>query len=309
MVVYSECQGELYAIHVNASRCARTELGPMNRIGALISEQRVLIRRLAAGADAKTSSADRLVAIGIELDHILLRQLALSDQGGLVVAPSPCLHALSWSHLPLLRDRAFSVANDVKRWRPADFASNAPRRVGIVLGPSLEHGISEADDVESLYEAAGIQRHRTTTVAGTVQIFDKVDLLHIVAHGDFRTDNPLFSSIHLDDGPMDVLDLEQTTSAPHLVVLSSCQGGETRLGGGGQLSGTTSSLLRLGVRSVIAPLTIVPDVQSHPFMIDLHSALLTGALADDALRVARSRANGRGDGANLALASTFHVFA
>ena len=53
-------------------------------------------------------------------------------------------------------------------------------------------------------------------------------LAHIAAHGNFRADNPLFSSLMLDDGPLIVHDLERLNRAPYWLVLSCCDSGVTR---------------------------------------------------------------------------------
>ena len=37
---------------------------------------------------------------------------------------------------------------------------------------------------------------------------------HVAAHGTFRADSPMFSSLRLDDGPMTVHDVERLRRAP-----------------------------------------------------------------------------------------------
>ena len=45
--------------------------------------------------------------------------------------------------------------------------------------------------------------------AVTGAVIGAADTCHIAAHGTVRPDNPLFSSLLLDDGPYTVFDLEQ----------------------------------------------------------------------------------------------------
>ena len=55
-------------------------------------------------------------------------------------------------------------------------------------------------------------------------------LVHVAAHGTFRSDSPLFSAIELDDGPLTVYDLERLKRAPYRVILSSCNSARRRSG-------------------------------------------------------------------------------
>jgi CHAT domain-containing protein len=48
---------------------------------------------------------------------------------------------------------------------------------------------------------------------------------HIAAHGLFRADSPLFSSLLLDDGPLTVYDAEGLRHAPYQLVLPACESG------------------------------------------------------------------------------------
>ena len=45
------------------------------------------------------------------------------------------------------------------------------------------------------------------------------------AHGVFRADSPMFSSLRLDDGPMTVHDVERLRRAPFRLILPSCESG------------------------------------------------------------------------------------
>ena len=45
---------------------------------------------------------------------------------------------------------------------------------------------------------------------------DGAPLAHIAAHGTFRADSPLFSSLRMDDGPLTVHDFERLGRAPVL---------------------------------------------------------------------------------------------
>ena len=63
------------------------------------------------------------------------------------------------------------------------------------------------------------------TAEKVLYALDGAWLGHIAAHGSFRADSPLFSSLHMYDGPLTVYDFEQLHRAPYRLVLSSCDSG------------------------------------------------------------------------------------
>jgi AbrB family looped-hinge helix DNA binding protein len=75
---------------------------------------------------------------------------------------------------------------------------------------------------------------------------DGAGLAHIAAHGTFRADSPMFSSLRLDDGPMTVHDLERLRRAPFRLILPSCESGLLVPASADELLGLASALLPLG---------------------------------------------------------------
>src|ERR671937_2075767 len=55
---------------------------------------------------------------------------------------------------------------------------------------------------------------RSATTARVLAAIDGAGLAHIAAHGEFRADSPMFSSLRLADGPMTVHDVERLRRAP-----------------------------------------------------------------------------------------------
>ena len=87
----------------------------------------------------------------------------------------------------------------------------------------------------------------------------RAELVHIACHGSFRRDNPMFSSLHVADGPLNVYDLERLARLPVVVVLSSCSVANAKVVQGGSLLGLANAFTTLGAASVIAPLTPISD--------------------------------------------------
>ena len=90
------------------------------------------------------------------------------------------------------------------------------------------------------------------TADKVLSALDGAWLAHIAAHGIFRADSPLFSSLRMHDGPLTVYDFERLHRAPYRLVLSSCEGGVLAPAGANELLGLVSSLLPLGTAGIIA---------------------------------------------------------
>jgi CHAT domain-containing protein len=131
-------------------------------------------------------------------------------------------------------------------------------------------------------------------------------LVHLAAHGSFRADNPLFSALDLDDGPLTVVDLEQLRRAPYRLVLSACEVGLGASVGTDELLGVVGALLMLGSAGVVASLTSVPDGVVADLSVLLHQRLLAGATSAQALRDVRACLDG--DLLTKATAASFLAF-
>jgi CHAT domain-containing protein len=141
-----------------------------------------------------------------------------------------------------------------------------------------------------------------------LEALDGAWLAHIAAHGTFRADNPLFSSVRLDDGPLIVHDFERLGRAPYQLVLSSCDSGMAAAVGAGELLGLVSSLIPLGAAGIIASVVPVNDLAAVPLMLALHAALQTGATLPEALLAARAASSANGDPLAAATALSFVAF-
>ncbi len=118
-------------------------------------------------------------------------------------------------------------------------------------------------------------------------------ILHLAAHAELNTVNPLFSRIRLSpddqsDGALEVheiyeLPLEQTD----LVVLSACDTKLGQLSRGDDLVGLTRAFLYAGAPSVIASLWKVDDLVTRDFMTAFYFFFAQNHSAADALRSAQ----------------------
>ena len=278
--------GVLHAIVV-ADRRVR-----LHTVGSLpereVQMNRFVLRRL---AHRPPQPGDELVLKhrGIKLESSLLGGAAAElGDGPVVVIPPARLRAVPWTLMPSLRDRIVTVAPSASTWlRARRTRPPAERRVALVVGPGLVTGGAEVAQLRSRYPGAVLLGQGRATADHVLGALDGAWLAHIAAHGTFRADNPMFSSILLDDGPLIVHDFERLSRAPYRLVLSSCDSGVAAAVGADELLGLVSSLVPLGAAGIIASIVPVNDPAAVPLMLALHDALQRGATLPEALLAAR----------------------
>ncbi|MFV0259500.1 MAG: CHAT domain-containing protein [Acidimicrobiales bacterium] len=268
-------------------------------------------RATRAGTVSRPDHAAAVAAGAIRLDDLLFGDRAWPD-GPLVIVPTGALQGLPWGVLRGSARRATTISPSAWLWsgRPANAAASgtgaAPLpRSGpgdrgaaspplLVAGPGLDAADDEVDVLARLHRGAVVLQGPDATVAAVVDAMGGADLAHLVAHGILRSDNPMLSSLQLADGPMTVLDIETIGRAPRVVVLSACDAGRSSVHAGDELIGTASALLQVGVGSVIAPVTVIPDRAVVEAMLTVHQGLRDGYGPAEALLAARTAAVGSG---------------
>jgi CHAT domain-containing protein len=115
-------------------------------------------------------------------------------------------------------------------------------------------------------------------------------VLHLACHGNFRLDNPLFSSLQLADGWLTVRDVYQLRlDCCELVTLSACETGVNILAPGDEWIGLARGFFSAGAPSLLVSQWVVDDEATALLMIDFYSHLQTGAGPAAALRKAQCR--------------------
>lgn len=271
----------------------------------------------AAGADRVGSAAGELLArleatgallgralLGPAVDLVAELDAARGAVGPLVFVPPGALHAVPWGIVPGLRQRPVQVAPSAASWLNARRALAAATsadgrgRVVLVRGPGLASQGAEVAELARLYaDLEPVVLEGGTATAGRVlAAIDGAELVHIAAHGSYRADSPLFSSLRLDDGPLTVYDLERLRRGPRRLVLSSCDSAVVAPAGADEVLGLASSLIPLGTAGVVASVVPVNDASSVPLMVGLHRSLRTGRSLAEALLAARHDAVAGGPG-------------
>ncbi|RZU48514.1 CHAT domain-containing protein [Krasilnikovia cinnamomea] len=290
LVEYAVLHDDIVAVVVEPRRSRLVALGPgapvLEQVRALFFALRRLTRALPESSlDAARLSADVRVA---KLRELLLGPLGVPGDAELVVVPAGHLHALPWS---ALWDAPLSLAPSAALWtrtREAALAHPGPGPTVLVEGPNLPGATTEVRRLSERYPGAVTIVPPESTTARVLRRLDGADLVHLACHGWLRSDNPLFSSLVLSDGPLTVQELQTSGVAPHRLVLASCQSGADVSYAGDEVVGFISSLLARGTAGVVASVAAVPDVAAVELMVALHEQVATGRTLAHALHTARA---------------------
>ena len=288
LISYLEADGRLHAVTVSAGDTRLHALGDAAEAREELDALRFALRRLARRTTAQASAAAASEAAGHaagRLDELLVRPLAAAiDERPLVLIPTGSLHAMPWPIVPSLAGRPLLVAPSAAAWAEAEARARRVRRnrVTIAAGPGLPFAADEARAVGALHGVSPLLAGAATAHA-VLTALDGAGVAHLAAHGSFRADNPLFSSIHLADGPLTVYDLESLDEAPALCVLSACDSGLSEVRAGDELMGLTATLLALGSATIVASVVTVPDEMGTRLMTAFHRELAAGVAPAEAL--------------------------
>jgi tetratricopeptide (TPR) repeat protein len=282
-----DVDGVLYVLACGAGRVRQFTAGRAEDAVRAASFARFGLRRLARSrpGDDPDSALALLKAAGPDLEKALLGPAAdyLSGEPVVIVPPGR-LHSIPWALLPTLGDRAFSVAPSAGAWMRARAAPPPGRRhVTLARGPGLVTDGAEVPLIAPLYDDVTALSGAEATAGRVLGALDGAWLGHIAAHGRFRADSPLFSSLRMHDGPLTVYDFEQLRRAPYRLILSSCDSGLQAPAGADELLGLVSSLLPLGTAGIVAGVVPVNDFAIVPLMVSLHRHLLAGASLAEAM--------------------------
>ncbi len=127
-----------------------------------------------------------------------------------------------------------------------------------------------------------------STLAALRERAPGADVMHLACHGQFRPDNPLFSSVRLADDWLTVrdaygLDLDRNT----LVVLSACETGISSVAPGDELIGLARGFFSAGAASLLVSLWTVDDESTAKLMTCFYQHLQGGDRPAAALRQAQ----------------------
>ena len=275
----------LYAITVADGRIRRRTIGPVADALQEARFARFALRRAAFGRVADVDAA------AARLQTALLGDVAGPWRGrGVVVVPPADLLTAPWGLLPAFAETRLTVSPSATLWAAARQAPARDGHIALVTGPGLSTGESEVTALSPLHDLARSVGGPQATVAGALAILEGARLAHLAAHGTFRADAPMFSSLLLDDGPLTVHDLDRLERPPAEMVLSACDSGNAAPIGSHEALGLVSSLLAMGTRTVLASVVPVNDRATVGVMRDVHTVVGRGGSLAEGWLAARQSA-------------------
>ena len=202
------------------------------------------------------------------------------------VAPDGALWGLPWN--ALLDDEPVVLANPAF---PAWTLSRPVKRVVVWAHDpgDLSHVDAEIRALLERFPGAEVYRTRRQALDS---LSDEIDLLHVACHASTRSDNPLYSSIELQDGPLLGIEVARSGGSARWVSLSACDTGKVSLRLKTEPDGLVRAFLALGADAVVASLWPFDDEGARRLMESFYGAVASGADLRSALKTARESVRG-----------------
>jgi tetratricopeptide (TPR) repeat protein len=204
-------------------------------------------------------------------------------------------HALHNGERYLIETHSVSylpAASLLRYCREVQPASQGALVVGDSYQGRLQYTLKEAELIASMWQARLLTGDQATRDA-IQQAAPGCRLVHLASHGDFRSDNPLFSGLAFSDGAqpsgrtLTTLDIFNMRLNASLVTLSACQTGRSVIGGGDELLGLLRAFLYAGAQSLLLSQWAVDDRSTALLMEIFYQGLQSGASKGEALRRAQ----------------------
>jgi tetratricopeptide (TPR) repeat protein len=230
------------------------------------------------------------------LEHLVGdRDIVIVPAGPLNYVP---FHALFDGQKYLIESRDVTSSPSAAVWLNLNSRRPTPISNALVLGfadekiPLVDREVKRL--VRTLPETTGFTGRRATFAAFRSNA-PNFDLIHLACHGQFRPDNPMFSSLHLADGWVTVRDVCSTRLNAQLITLSACETGLSSVYPGEEILGLARGFLSAGARSLVLSLWTVNDEATAELMGELYAGLQRGLGVSASLRVAQRKFIDRGE--------------
>ena len=224
---------------------------------------------------------------------------------GMVLCPPPWLAGLPWPLIVDRPDRSICLTPSATAWLGRR-TGNIEAKVGIAVGPDLAFGTEDTDRIGSVFNRTETLVGEAATAGAVRSLISRSPIMHIAAHGTFRSDSPRFSTLLFQDGPLALYELDGESEVAALVVLAACDAGRTASRWGSELLGFGPTLLNAGATNVVAPAVPVADREMSAFIGTFYEQL-PDRTPSEALARARAVYNG-GSIHDRALASAVLCF-
>lgn len=302
LIEYSSLDGELLAFIVTDERVeVIRHLCSEEEAGTALEQFRFQIDALRYGAGRMRKHLKHLTERALHhlqtLYDLLLRPIEGSiGKRRLVIVPYRALHYVPF-HALHDGDRYIIERHEVSYAPSAVVLTHCLARTqhsfdrALLLGVADEQTPRIRDEIRllaPLFPDGQALIDEKATLAALREQAPEVDVLHLACHGQFRPDNPLFSSLRLADGWLTVRDaysLELRRCG--LVTLSACETGVSAVAPGDELIGLARGFFSAGVPTLLLSLWTVDDEATASMMSRFYERLRSGVRPAAALRDAQ----------------------
>jgi CHAT domain-containing protein/tetratricopeptide (TPR) repeat protein len=263
---------------------SREQLDRLLRRWRFVMESELLAERL-----GQTSHQTAEHDLWSDLGNLLWKPLEIDRlQKKVLILPEGELANIPWEALIadgqlLATSHQFVIAPSLRHHLAARQVKPESRRIEIFRGTAAD--IPHVDnELQLLAEQAGgnAVMHNPCGRADWPSE-GSARLWHFAGHAVLRNDNPFYSYLLLEDGPLFAADFRLRRCSVGLATLAACRTGEQVMVPGEETTGLVRSLLEMGARNVLAGHWPVSDRSTAAWMGAFYKKLLAG---DDLLESA-----------------------
>lgn len=303
LLEYTTLDDELLAFVVTRDEIhVARQLGSVTEIDQRLQALRFQIDTLRFGAQSVRRHLPSLTEKIKSHLNLLHEQLigpfegALQDRN-LIIVPHGSLHYLPF-HALHDGDKYLIERCEISYAPSAAILQHCLRRgehrsqSALLLGVSDEQTPRIHDEIKSISGIFGTTTAFVDEAATTAALklhSTAADVVHLACHGQFRSDNPLFSALLLADGWFTVRDAYGLRLNNALVTLSACETGANVIAPGDELIGLARGFFSAGARSVLLSLWMVDDEATNQMMVDFYREMKAGSSLSTSLRAAQLR--------------------
>ena len=207
-----------------------------------------------------------------------------TENRDLVIVPSSALHYVPFQALLdgekyLIENREISYAPSATVWNYLQKKQNRKSKNALLIGFADERIPLVNNEIKQLKKIFGTAKTFTgknARFSAFTENAEHFDILHLACHGQFRPENPMFSSLHLADGWITVRDICARKLNAELVTLSACETGLNKIFAGDEILGLARGFLSAGASSLVLSLWTVNDEATTNLMKNLYKNLQRG---------------------------------
>jgi CHAT domain-containing protein len=301
LVEYTALGDELLAFVVTRDRVSvARNIASVREVDERMNAVRFQIDSLRFGARSirrHLSTLTQKINVHLRLLHDrLVRPLEqMLEERKLIIVPHGNLHYLPF-HALHDGDRYLIERCEISYAPSAAIFQQCLQRGAYALNRALLMGVSDEQTPRIVDEIAALKNvfPKADTFVEAAAITEAlrrnsegIDVLHLACHGQFRSDNPLFSALRLADGWFTVRDAYGLKLENALVTLSACETGANVVAPGDELIGLARGFFSAGARSVLLSLWMVDDESTAQMMLDFYQKTRAGKSLAASLRASQ----------------------